>query len=68
MKLVMEYKCDNRTPTDDEIREGIEIANANDCIVRLTWFFPYSGWHKLLIKKDMTFEECKEKLPNVYGV
>jgi hypothetical protein len=68
MKLVMEYKCDNRVPTDDEIREGIEIANTNDCIVRLTWFFPYSGWYKLLITKGMTFEECQEKLPKVYGV
>ena len=68
MKLVMEYRCDNRTPTDDEIKEGIEIANINDCIVKLTWFFPYNGWHQLFIKKGMTFEECKEKLPKVYGV
>lgn len=68
MRYVAEFKCDNRTPTDDEIREGIKFANENNCIVRLTWFFPYSGWYKLHIEKGMTFEECKDKLPKVYGV
>ena len=68
MKYVAEFRCDNSTPTDDEIKEGIEFANANDCIVKLTWFFPYSGWYKLFIRKGMTFEECKGKLPKVYGV
>lgn len=65
MKLVIEYLCDNR-PNDEEIKESIEIVNAEDCIVRLTWFVPFSGWHTLKIKKGMTFEECKNKPPRCY--
>lgn len=68
MKYIKEYLCDKRTPLDEEIRECLEIANKEDCIVKLTWFYPYNGWHKLFVKNGMTFEECKDKLPKVYGV
>lgn len=68
MKLIKEYLCDNRTPSDIEIMECLEIVKNDDCIVKLTWFFPYNGWHKLFVKNGMTFEECKDKLPKVYGV
>ena len=53
---------------DEEIRECLEIVNKEDCIVKLTWFYPCNGWHNLLIKNGMTFEECKDKLPKVYGL
>ena len=68
MKLIKEYECDARTPSDEEILHGIEIANSEDCIVKLKWFFPYSGWYSLSIQKGMSFEECKNKLPKVYPV
>ena len=68
MLLIKEYQCDNRTPSDEEIREGMQIAAEEHCIVRLNWFFPYSGHYHLNIKEDMTFEDCKAKLPRVYGV
>ena len=68
MKLIKEYLCDRSTPSDEEIIECLDIVNKEDCIVKLTWFFPYNGWHKLFVKKGMTFEECQDKLPKVYGV
>lgn len=68
MKLIKEYLCDNRTPSDEEIMECLEIVNNEDCIVKLTWFFPYNGWHKLFVKNGMTFEECKDKLPKCYAI
>lgn len=68
MKLVKEYLCDNRTPDNEEIKECIDIVNSEDCIVKLKWFFPYSGWYELKISKGMTFEECKNKLPKRYPV
>ena len=68
MKLVKEYLCDDSIPNDEEIKECIEIANAEDCIVKLKWFFPYSGWYELKVSKGMTFEECKSKLPKCYPV
>ena len=68
MKYVKEYLCDKRTPSDEEIKECLEIVNKEDCILKLIWFYPYNGWHKLFIKNGMTFEECKDKLPKVYGL
>ena len=68
MKYVKEYLCDNETLLDEEIKECLEIVNKEDCVVKLTWFVRYNGWHNLLIKNGMTFEECKNKLPKVYGV
>ena len=68
MKYIKEYLCDKETPSDEEIRECLDIVNKEDCIVKLTWFVRYNGWHNLLIKNGMTFEECKDKLPKFYGV
>lgn len=68
MKLVKEYLCDDSLPNEEEIKECMEIANEEDCIVRLRWFFTYSGWYELNIIKGMTFEECKDGLPKYYPV
>ena len=68
MKLIKDYLCDNKTPTDEEIKEGLEIVEKEDCVVQLRWFYPYNGWHNLYIQKGMTFEECKGKLPRVYAM
>lgn len=68
MKFVKEYQCDSRTPSDEEINECLDIAEKEDCIVKLRWYFPYSGWYERYIKKGMTFEECKNSLPKRYGV
>ena len=68
LKKVVNYLCDQSTPTDDEIEQCIHIAYRDHCIVRLSWSFPYSGWYELHICEGMTVEECKERLPKVYPV
>ena len=68
MKYIKEYLCDKKIPSDEEIRECLEIVVKEDGIVKLTWFVRYNGWHKLHIKNGMTFEECKDKLQKFYGV
>lgn len=68
MKLIKEYLCDSSTPNNEEIKECIEVANKEDCIVRLRWFFEYSGWYELNVTKGMTFEECKDQLPKYYTI
>ena len=68
MKYVKEYLCDKATPSDEEIKECLDIVNKEDCVIKLTWFVRYNGWHNLVIKNGMTFEECKDKLPKIYGV
>lgn len=66
MKLVKEYLCDNRTPSDEEIKECLEIVNKENCVVRLRWCVGYGGWYTLEVLNGMTFEECKSKLPTCY--
>lgn len=39
MKIVKEYLCNDRTPTIDELKKSINIANADDCVVKLNWVF-----------------------------
>ena len=68
MKLVQNYRADESTPTDDEINQCIEIANREDCIVHLEWFFPYSERYSVDIIKGMTYEVIKNKLPECYPV
>ena len=68
MKYVKEYLCDKKIPSDEEIRECLDIVNKEDCIIKLTWFYPYHGWHKMFIEKGMTFEKCKGKLQRGCGV
>lgn len=68
MKYIKEYLCDKETPSGEEIRECLEIVGKEDCVVKLTWFVRYNGWHNLLIKNGMTFEECKDKIPKIYGL
>ena len=68
MKLVKEYLCGSRIPNDEEIKECIEIAKSEDCVIKLGWFFPYNGWHYRHINSETTFEEIKDGLPTSYGV
>ena len=58
MLQIKHYKAAFVTPSDDEIKEGIEIARQNDCIVRIDYFVPYSGLFHLDIYPDSTPESC----------
>ena len=68
MKYIKEYLCDDKTPSNKEIIDCLDIVQKEDCVIKLIWFVPYNGRHNLLIKNGMTFEECKDKLPKFYGV
>lgn len=62
MIQLKEYKTSFVIPSDDEIREGIEIARAGQCIVRIHYFLPYSGYYHLDIDPASTFEECYKRV------
>ena len=68
MLQVKEFFAENRIPTNYEIQEAIDIAKEENCVVKLTWFINYNGYHHIYIKKDMTLEECVAKIPRRYGV
>ena len=47
-------------PTDEELLEGIKIADSSNCIVRIG----HVGRHGIEIAPGMTLEECKQRLSN----
>lgn len=68
MIRIENYQCDGTAPTKEEVRQCVEISTSSGCIVRLNWYFPYSGAYQLSVEPGMTYEECIEKLPKVYPV
>ena len=67
MKRVLTFICDGDRPTDEEIKQCVDLANEG-CIVQLKWLMPYSGWHELLVEADMTIDDCKRQIPKTYGI
>jgi len=68
MRQLKEYKTLFATPLDEEIREGIEIAKRDNCIVRISFFVPYHGNNYLDIEPESTFEECYNRVHATYPV
>ena len=66
MKVVKEFICDGDLPSDEEILKSIEIANKENCIIKLQWFGSYSGWHKIQFNNGATLEKIKEILKKHY--
>lgn len=64
MMRVKEFVTSFVMPTDDEIREGVRVAKEEDCIVRISYFVPYSGSYTLDITPNSTFEECYVRVHN----
>ena len=62
MMRLIEFKTPFVVPSDDEIREGIEIARRENCIVRIGYFIPYFGYYRLDIDPASTFEECHNRV------
>jgi len=58
LQQIKHFKAAFVTPSDDEIREGIDIARKEKCIVRIDYFVPYSGQYHLDIDPESTFDAC----------
>ena len=59
---IKQFKTAFVTPSDDEIREGIAIADRERCIVRIDYFVPYSGMYNLDIEPGSTLEGCRSRI------
>ena len=68
MKAIKNYMADDQIPNDQEINQCIQIANTENCIVHLEWYFPYSGFYSVNIIKGMTYEDVQNKIPRSYPV
>jgi len=66
---VKEYTCQfDYAPSDDDIKEAIELAKKFNCIIKLSWRLKWSGEYKRFISPTSTFESVKESLPKIYGI
>ena len=64
--IPIKYFWTNSSPTDEEIRESMTIAEDENCVVVLYWkVFGYR--YSMTARKGMTFEECKKQIPTIYG-
>ncbi len=62
MMRIKQYKTSFVVPSDDEILQGIKIAKCDQCIVRIHYFLPYSGYYHLDIDPQSTLEECQRRV------
>jgi hypothetical protein len=58
----------DRKPTLVDIETCVKKANENNCVVKLTWFIKWNGWHNIMIYPGEDPNEIYESLPRVYGV
>lgn len=68
MKRIIEYQCDGNVPTSGEIEEALRVAVAENAIVKLNWYFPFSGGYSVLVYPEDTFTDVENRLPRTYGV
>ena len=62
MRLIKEFRAAFVMPSDDEIREAIELAKNDNCIVRIGFFTPYFGYRYIDIEPESTFQECYNRI------
>jgi hypothetical protein len=68
MKQVKTYLCDNKVPSAEEISTAILLADKDNIVIELKWFYPYNGWHNVFVYPGSTYKDIAAKLPKVYGV
>lgn len=68
MIRIKEYQCGDTAPTKEDVRQCVGISTSTNCIVRLNWYFHYSGPYSLNVKPGMICEEYIERLPKIYPV
>lgn len=64
---VRTYICDG-TPSDEDIKEAIDIVQREGFIIRLRWHVRYSGTYFATVACDSTLESVKAQIPRVYGM
>jgi hypothetical protein len=65
--IPIKYFWTGFSPTTDEIYEAMEITHKENCMVIIKWQafgYPYS----MTVQSHMSFEDCENQIPKVYGM
>lgn len=71
MQQVKTYMLEeiSQTPTLEDIKECIEIAKRDNCVVNLIWHMKWSGKYSQYIRaEDDPQKYFDENIPRIYGV
>lgn len=68
MKQIKTYLCNDKVPSTEEINSAILLADRDDIVIELKWFYPYNGWHNVFVYPGSAYKDIAAKLPKVYGV
>lgn len=58
----------NESPSDNDIKECIELAKKYNCVINLVWTLKWSGHFSHYIHPNSTFEDIKNTMPRCYGL
>ena len=58
----------NESPSDNDIKECIELAKQYNCVINLVWTLKWSGHFSRYIHPNSTFEDIKNTMPRCYGM
>lgn len=58
----------NESPSDNDIKECIELAKKDNCVINLVWTLKWSGHFSRYIHPNSTFEDIKNTMPRCYGM
>lgn len=58
----------NESPSDNDIKECIELAKKYNCVINLVWTLKWSGHFSRYIYPNSIFEDIKNAMPRCYGM
>lgn len=66
---LLELEDLSKTPTLEDIKECVEIAKNDNCIVELIWHTKWSGLYSRYIRaEDDPQKYFRDSIPHVYGL
>lgn len=70
LKEVKEYFITpvGNVPSLDDCYKAINLANKNDCFVKMKWHVTHSGTYSKMVDSSDDGKDVYDGLPKVYGV
>lgn len=54
-------------PKEEEIHEAMKLVEDGSCVVVIKWRVGMYGY-SMTVKQGMSFDQCEQQIPRVYGL